>query len=352
MANMDIKTDPVVSFFSLWSYASDELINPTTDRVFSFSELLKTFSSENIPLLEKTVPSIENLSVEEKIQLMKNFTRLSSDVCAGRYNSGENLIDDMVDIFQLNGEDKKNLTKAYESYKKFYDLNKKEIMKSKSALSLAYSEWKASDYFDKMYSFFQVDESKKMNFYLHHFPKKLMDSGYSTSECIHQNISLNRDEPEANYFKDTCILTRRMLTPIHEFGHFLFENSQSSKDAVGKPKSSANKLFQHLEKYFEGQNKKSPKSFAYAIIHEAFADSCGLFFKETTDPTFNPMDMKKINSNFKEVDGLTRIVYPIFKEYMQQNKPISNTFFNQVLNSSEFKKTFPVQKPIVFSKQR
>ena len=99
MANMDIKTDPVVSFFSLWSYAFDELINPTTDRVFSFAELLKTFSSENIPLLEKTVPSIQNLSVEEKIQLMKNFTRLSSDVCAGRYNSGENLIDDMVDIF-------------------------------------------------------------------------------------------------------------------------------------------------------------------------------------------------------------------------------------------------------------
>ena len=208
MANMDIKTDPVVSFFSLWSYAFDELINPTTDRDFSFAELLKTFSSKNIPLLEKTVPSIQNLSVEEKNQLMKNFTRLSSDVCAGRYNSGENLIDDMVDIFKLNGEDRKNLTTAYESYKKFYDLNKKEIMKSKSALSLAYSEWKASDYFDKMYSFFQVDESKKMNFYLHHFPKKLMDSGYSTSECIHQNISLNRDEPEANYFKDTCISSK------------------------------------------------------------------------------------------------------------------------------------------------
>ena len=339
---MDIKTDSLVSFFSLWHSGFNNLVNSTTDRAYSFPDLLQTFSSKHIPLLEKTFPDLSKLSFEEKKEIVNKLKNLTIDVNAGKYKSSNQLIEDITTIFQLGAENKNILENAYASYKKFYDLNKKTIIQSVSTLSSLYEKNGVYDYFDRMYSFFQVDKSKKTNLYLHHFPSIMLDTGYATKDSIHQNISLNKNEPEDNYLKNSCILTRRMFTPVHELGHFLFENSESAADIVNNPNSYANKVFKHLDNYFASKNKKNSNMFAYAMIHEAFADSCSGFFKESQDESFNLLNLQKINTNFKEVDSLIRVFYPIYKQHMKENKPISDDFFKQLLESPSFQKEFKI----------
>ncbi len=340
MACMDIKTDSLVSFFSLWGSGFNDFMNSTTDRVYSFSDLLQTFPSKNIPLLEQTFSGMNNLSFEEKKEIINKLKDLIIDVNAGKYNSSKQLIDDISTAFQLGEDNKKILENAYTSYKKFYDLNKKTILQNVSTLSSTYEKKGVYDYFERMYSFFQVDKSKKTNLYLHHFPSIMLETGSSTKDCIHQNISLDKNEPEDHYLNNSCILTRRMFTPVHELGHFLFENSESAANIANNSDSSVHKLFKHLESYFASKNKKNPNRFAYAIIHEAFADSCSGFFKEKQDESFNLLNLPKINSNFAEVDSLVRVVYPIYKQHMNENKPISDDFFKQVLESPLFQNNF------------
>ena len=122
MACMDIKTDSLVSFFSLWGSGFNDFMNSTTDRAYSFSDLLQTFSSKNIPLLEQTFSGMNKLSFEEKKEIINKLKDLIINVNAGKYNSSKQLIDDISTAFQFGEDNKKILENAYTSYKKFYDL--------------------------------------------------------------------------------------------------------------------------------------------------------------------------------------------------------------------------------------
>lgn len=340
MTGIEFKTDPISSFFALWSYGLTELANPTTERAITFSDLLNSYQSQTIPDLQKTFPSFENKSNDEKKDIIESFKQITHNVNTGHYDSPEKLINGIVSMFHLSEAEKEILTNTYKSYQKFYEINKANIIKTRSAITSTYKEQGVYDYFKKMYSFFQVDESQKATAFLHHYPSILMDTGYSTMDTIHQNISLTKNEDENNYLKNSCVLNRRMFTPIHELGHFLFEKSNSARDVLNNPNTAAHQVFQQLKNYFSKEKNNKAQTYAYACIHEAFATSCSCFFQAEKDKTFDPLKMEKLNANFKEADTLTRIFYPIYQQFLKSNKPISDDFFKQVLNDPVFQQKF------------
>ena len=339
MTVIEFKTDPIASFFSLWSYGLTELSNPTTERKITFSKLLNSYQSQSIPKLQKTFPSFKDKSDEEKKGYIESVKQITHNVNNACYDSSEKLINDMVSMFHLSESEKEILTNAYSSYQKFYELNKPNIIKSRSAITNTYKEQGVYDYLKKMYSFFQINESQKANAYLHHYPNVLMDTGKSEGNTIHQNISLTKNEDENNYLKNSCILNRRMFTPIHELGHFLFGKSNSAQDVLKNKNTAAHQVFQQLKNYFSLKSNK-PETYAYACIHEAFASSCSCFFQAQKKPTFDPLKMKNLNSNFKEADALTRIFYPIYQQCLKSNNTISDNFFKKVLNDPAFQQNF------------
>ncbi len=193
-------------------------------------------------------------------------------------------------------------------------------------------------------------------------PKLLANSpdGRTDNGTCYLFYGLIQDEKEAqagNYLNqnNSLLLKRKTSTPFHEGIHYLLDVSPlknkllymmgitqlpaenlegcCNKDDFPQMKQFMEKFLTCIENnqnlcHYRGMPKDNSSSvnLAYRIISEAFAVSGSMYVTENLGGKL-PSQEKDWYSGWFFAGKLSKHVYPIFKEYLKEGKPIDDTFF-------------------------
>lgn len=338
-ASFDFRTSEIASFYNLWQ------------RSMGNTAMLEGFEDSNIFKLQEAVPNeFKSFTEQSFFQTVQKFSKINHDIINGGITDINGLSEAVRRSFS-NGEQMSSaLQTAYKSWQTFYHdpETQKQTKNVIAALNRLQKSPAAQEALTGMCAFFGAEPQTKIPSYVLMFPKENPNarptSGYSDEHAIWVHYSRERNEPRENYFFGTVCLNRRIQTPWHEGGHFLFTNTQTWKNMENMARSNGQLIRQDnhtlktmdiLSKYFDAnpqqkRNKKfSSRIAALDAINEAFACCADTLFSEKRDPT-SMAQKKDWYYGFEAADKLAPQVYPLFKEYIAQGKKLDDAFFKRL----------------------
>ncbi len=247
----------------------------------------------------------------------------------------------------------------YKFYCSFFEDNQECIQKNLNAMRHIYSDnpiqmpnlptdshmpQTTGDYLTAMRRFFDVPTDKKPTVYLHPFPDDPHMSGWSTVDGPHQTFCTKRLESDDKYVDGTTMLSRRVVTPLHETAHWMFDNSPMM-DEFKKLPEERSPAVQKFISVMEDKFKKNPETNYHnpsplGAIHEALASSADVVMR--SEEMMKDFDYKtaELYYGFKAGNDLARVVYPIFHEYIANGKSMSDGFFDRIVSDKNFQEKF------------
>lgn len=319
-------SNPLYSFYGLYRNCMQ---NPEMAK-----NAIEGFQDERLNRLMEIIPEKGTNARIKSDLIHKQIGKLNiSD-----YNSFKDLMSTHLYPQEVDRFDK-ILKSAFEAYSSFYDKNKEIINQNVEVMNSAQSVYKND--LNNLYKCFSIPEDKQCCCYLNPFPKNKILDGISNSENVSMDYSLTQNEVSDNYIENSNILKRKASTPFHEATHFLFFNSQFKKDIENETSPQMKKFVDTVIKSFEKNgvqsnkfNREQMKVFAIGAINEAFAACSTALYNEKT------MGTPVANENewyhgWKQANDLTRQMYPLFKEYVENGKPFDTEFASKLSNSVE-----------------
>ena len=318
--------NPMYSFYGLYRNCMQ---NPEMAK-----NAIEGFEDERLNRLMDIIPEKGTISKIKSDLIHKQIGKLNiSD-----YDDFKNLMLKHLSSQEVDMIDK-ILKPAFEAYSSFYDKNKKVINQNIEVMNSAQSVYQND--LNNLYKCFSIPKDKQCCCYLNPFPKNKIMDGISNSENVSMDYSLNKTEVSDNYIENSNILERKASTPFHEATHFLFFNSQFKKDLENETSPQMKRLIDNVIKSFEKKgeqsnkfNREQMKVFAIGAINEAFAACSTALYNEKTmgKPTINENEWYH---GWKQANDLTRQMYPLFKEYVENGRPFDIEFANKLSNSIE-----------------
>ncbi|MBR4927539.1 MAG: hypothetical protein IKY98_04345 [Alphaproteobacteria bacterium] len=250
---------------------------------------------------------------------------------------------------------------CYQSYRSFFEENRSCIDTNLKAMRHIYSDGPiqmpnlptdenmpktTGAFLESMRHFFEVPADKKPTVCLHPFPDDPHLSGWANADTINQTFCTKRLETDDKYVEGTTMLSRRIGTPMHEIGHWMFFNSAmiGEFEKTSAERSPAVQQFiSTMEAYFSKypeENYSSPSPLG--AMHEALASSAGVVMRPDSMKDFD-YKTAELYWGFKAGNDLARIVYPIFHEYIASGKTMSDGFFERLVSDKEFQRCFGAQ---------
>lgn len=319
-------SNPLYSFYGLYRNCMQ---NPEMAK-----NAIEGFQDERLNRLMDVIPEKGTNARIKSDLIHKQIGKLNiSD-----YNSFKDLMSTHLSPQEVDRFDK-ILKPAFEAYSLFYEQNKEVINQNIEAMNSAQSVYKND--LNNLYKCFSIPEDKQCCCYLNPFPKNKILDGISNSENVSMDYSLTQNEVSDNYIENSNILKRKASTPFHEATHFLFFNSQFKKDIENETSPQMKKFVDSVIKSFEKKgnqnnkfNREQMKVFAIGAINEAFAACSTALYNEKTmgHPTLNENEWYH---GWKQANDLTRQMYPMFKEYVENGKPFDTEFASKLSNSVE-----------------
>lgn len=323
---IDFKVNPIYSCYCLWSGTLNGMESAEFDK--KRREFISSFKSPEISgLVDATIPwgHKNTLSNIQKVQGIIGAQNVQN-------------IDDLQKVLTENF-DKDNaeqltaaIKKALPKFEEFLSQNKNVIENDLQVLSETQKVYGKE--LSALYTCFGVDESKQGVMFVNPSPVKPMSDGISTSLNASMNYSLKQDENSDNYLEGSNILSRKASTPFHETTHFLFNNSKVKKELTNATTLGTKKIMDWLTAQFDTKPEEKrvgpdSKQNAIGAMNEAFAVCATALYNEKT--TGQPIQNgDKWYHGFEMPNRLAPVMYPLFKEYVEQGRPFDDKFYETI----------------------
>lgn len=359
MEQVEFKSDVFTGFFpfigtvfSLGVRENDNMLNAFNgqlDGIRKLRDRLINYPSD-VPALQ----GAKNQEEHRKIlsgQLMEMFNQVRN----GQISDINGLTNFLSSRFGVKTDE---IETCYQAYRSFFEENRSCIDTNLNAMRHIYSDGPiqmpnlstdenmpktTGAFLESMRHFFEVPADKKPTVCLHPFPDDPHLSGWAGTDTINQTFCTKRLETDDKYVDGTTMLSRRIGTPMHEIGHWMFFNSAMIGEFEKTPAErspAVQQFISTMEAYFSKYPEKNYSSPSpLGAMHEALASSAGVVIRPDSMKDFN-YKTAELYWGFKAGNDLARVVYPIFHEYIASGKKISDGFFDRVVSDENFQKRF------------
>lgn len=360
------------------------LIKFDDNELTSFYETWISLLSAQIEDIDKNLNTIggEKKDEEQLKQCAKELKNLplNKEVFVGLTKLGEelfkdhcrvNTIDDLVSFVAENfpsgyaAQAEKPLKSFYSAFDKSYQAPEAVRERTAAVDVLRKLQQDPQIGYDKdlrqMSKFFGVPEDTVIKCNISLYSNKFMCDGMAAGGGFFINYALS-DKGKA-CVANSVVPERKLSTPLHESTHYLFHQSPMYKifkheaDRVMEGKKplypGIHRVISTMKDYFE-QNPEAKRygnvndNLSGAILSgfdEALAASASALQDEKkcriTDPNYNVLQDKNREwyHGFEGANKLAPAVFPLFKSYLAEGKPIDNSFFMKLAdNMQEFQK--------------
>ena len=200
----------------------------------------------------------------------------------------------------------------------------------------------------KLYDFFDVDKNVKCYGILVPVPKKEID-GCAIGNGFMIFYDTEKKDNE-KYIENSFLPEKKVSTPLHEATHVLFGHSKIKQDLKNNQGKGAHKLLSVLDKYFSDNPDPNGRS-AILAVDEAIAACSSMVVNKKYKPKEN---FDVFYHGFEGANALAKSLYPVFQEYMKQDKKMDDDFFMQVATGFEMqqkienaRKRLPYSSPVL-----
>ena len=224
-------------------------------------------------------------------------------------------------------------TKMQEQYSVFYKKNILSIQKYNQAAQAAQDDPEHGYIQDveKLYNFFGTDKSTQCYGILTPTPKKQVD-GYATGNAVLCFYDPQRTEENDNYLGDSPLLKRKISIPFHETTHILFGHSAIKQDLIHARGDGVRNLLTMLAQYFEKYPENKSAFSAQLPIAEnsllAIDEAIASCSSALVNNKYN-IQQEKFYFNFEGANELAKAIFPVYTDYLCQNKKMDDQFFMQ-----------------------
>ena len=219
-------------------------------------------------------------------------------------------------------------------YSNFYKQNHEIIEKFYKAVNyVQYDSQKGYvNELNTLYNIFDVSHDVKCYGVLAPVPQKTTDGqAFDNSFIVYYDTAKNDKD---KYIDDSLLLERKVSTPLHEATHILFGHSRIKQSLLDENGAGAKHLLAVLDKYFKKHpeamisNKHTIKTNSIRAIDEAFAASSGAILGKKYGIT-----SEKFYYGFEGANSVAQSLFPVFIEYMNNNKKIDDNFYKSVADT-------------------